>query len=81
MLPWVLVFIVLVLAGLGVLAGPVWRLFGDVRHLGATVADASARLSRAAADLQAAGDPTPPPAPEPVSVSVPRPRSATAHRP
>ncbi|MET7299016.1 hypothetical protein [Embleya sp. NPDC005575] len=74
MLPWVLVFLVLVLAGLGVIGWFAWRLFGDVRHLGATVADASTRLSAAAADLDAAGGPSL------RRDSVPRARSAAPHR-
>ncbi|WP_406294287.1 hypothetical protein OG948_05525 [Embleya sp. NBC_00888] len=74
MLPWVLVFIVLVLAGLGVIGWFAWRLFGDVRHLGATVADASARLSEAAAELDAAGGPTA------RHGAVPHPRAAASHR-
>ncbi|MFI6985403.1 hypothetical protein ACIBSV_43535 [Embleya sp. NPDC050154] len=74
MLPWVLVFIVLVLAGLGVIGWFAWRLFGDVRHLGATVADASARLAEAAAELDAAGGPTE------RRGAVPHPRAAASHR-
>ncbi|MFI1577726.1 hypothetical protein [Embleya sp. NPDC020630] len=74
MLPWVLLFLVLVLVGLGVLAWFAMRLFGDVRRLGTTVADAADRLSRAAAELDAAGRPT---ARDDV---VPHPRSASAHR-
>ncbi|MYS81817.1 hypothetical protein [Embleya scabrispora] len=74
MLPWVLVFLVLVLAGLGVIGWFAWRLFGDVRHLGATVTDASTRLSAAAAELDAAGGPSL------RRDTVPHPRPAAPHR-
>ncbi|WP_406289678.1 hypothetical protein [Embleya sp. NBC_00896] len=74
MVPWVLVFIVLVVAGLGVIAWFAWRLFGDVRHLGVAVADASTRLTEAAAELDSAsGQP-------PRSGTVPHARPAPARR-
>jgi hypothetical protein len=76
MLLWVVVSIVLVLAGLGVIAWFSWRLFGDVRHFGSTVADASTRLAEAAAELESASGPLSghPPGP------MPRPRAASAQR-
>jgi len=71
MLPWVLVSIVLVVAGLGVIGWFAWRLFGDVRHLGTAVADASARLAQASEALEGAREPASRPG------AVPRARTAS----
>ncbi|MYW02423.1 hypothetical protein [Streptomyces sp. SID3343] len=76
MVLWVVVFLVLVLAGLGVIAWFSWRLFGDVRHFGSTVADASTRLSDAAAELERASGPASGHRPGP----VPGPRTASTQR-
>jgi hypothetical protein len=76
MLLWVVVSIVLVLVGLGVIAWFSRRLLGDVRHLGVTVADASTRLSEAAAELESASGPVA----GHRSGSVPRPRTASTQR-
>lgn len=71
MVSWVLVFIVLVVAGLGVVGWFGWRLFGDVRHFGSAVADASARLAQATEALDGAKGPASRPG------AVPRARTAS----
>jgi len=52
---WVLLFVVLGVAGLGVLAALTVRLWRQVRQLGREVSAASARLAAATEELQRVG--------------------------
>lgn len=54
MLPWLLLYVGLAVAGLAVLAGFAWRLWRQVRQLGRDVAAASNRIAQASAALAAA---------------------------
>lgn len=48
---WVFLYVLLAVAGLAVLAGLTWRLWGQVRRLGREVAAAGERIAEATAQL------------------------------